>query len=231
MVLEVHSELYRLMQGLDGVQQIIARGQTVPRFDQHCPLMSLPLAFGTTLETIPADIPYLRPCSELTASWRAALGAGDGRARIGICWAGSATHADDCDRSLTLSQFAPLARDEMEFFSLQKGPPAEQAKHPPPGMRLIDLSARLDDFADTAALIADLDLVITVDTAVAHLAGAMGKPVWVLVRWLGDWRWRVGRSDTPWYPTMRLFRQTSRGEWEDVIERVARELRDLFIVP
>jgi tetratricopeptide (TPR) repeat protein len=228
-ILEVHPELHRLMQGLNGVETTIARGQTVPRFDLHCPLMSLPLAFRTTMQTIPADVPYLRPDAQLIERWSAIVGPRQGRLRVGLCWAGSPTHADDIDRSIALEQLAPLAGTDAIFFSLQKGPASAQAANPPAGMQLFDHTPRLEDFADTAALIANLDLVITVDTAVAHLAGAMGKPVWVLLRRLADWRWRDKGSETPWYPSMVLFRQEKRGDWGQVIARVARDLRTAVV--
>jgi hypothetical protein len=213
------------MQSLDGVEQVIPRGQTVPRFDLHCPLMSLPLAFRTTLETIPAEVPYLRPDAKLAEDCRLIVGPRQDHLRVGLCWAGSPTHSDDRDRSIPLAQLAPLANTGAAFFSLQTGPASAEAADPPDGMQLIDHTEKLEDFADSAALIANLDLVITVDTAVAHLAGAMGKPVWVFLRSLADWRWRVARNDTPWYPSMRLFRQQKRGEWGDVIAQVAEELR------
>ena len=224
-MLEVHPELHRLMQSLEGVEQVFSRGETIPPFDVHCPVMSLPMAFGTTLDTIPANVPYLSAPAESIAKWREILGAGDGRKRVGLCWAGSPTHADDIDRSLSLAQFAPLARPDVEYHSLQIGITSQQAASPPAGMTLIDHNEQLTDFAETAALISQLDLVITADTAALRMwRAAVGKPVWVLLRYLSDWRWLIDRADTPWYPTMRLFRQTKRGNWEPVVERIAAAL-------
>jgi tetratricopeptide (TPR) repeat protein len=223
-ILEVQPELHRLMQSLAGMECVLARGEVVPSFDVHCPVMSLPLGFGTTRETVPGEVPYLAAPEGAIEQWRETLGPGSGKKRVGLCWAGSPNHADDCDRSLALAQFAALARPDVEYHSLQIGVAAGQASLPPSGMTVIDHSARLADFAETAALISQLDLVITADTAVAHVAGAIGKPVWVLLRYLSDWRWLIDREDTPWYPTMRLFRQKERGSWQPVIERIAAEL-------
>lgn len=145
--------------------------------------------------------------------------------RVGLAWSGSRGHALDHLRSISLSALAPLAQvNEVQFYSLQKGEGALQTKSPPSGMKLIDWSEELADFADTAALVKNLDLIITVDSAVAHLAGALGAPVWVLVQFTPDWRWLLDRSDSPWYPTMRLFRQRRRLDWEEPIRQVAQEL-------
>jgi tetratricopeptide (TPR) repeat protein len=196
-------------------------------FDFQVALMDLPAAFGTTRETIPADIPYLVADPGDVARWADRLAGYPGR-KVGLVWAGD-THAGraagaavDRRRSLRLAQFAPLARvPGVTFVSLQKGEPAAQAASPPDGLQLIDLTADLRDFSDTAALVENLDLVIAVDTAVAHLAGALGKPVWILLPYVADWRWLMDREDSPWYPTARLFRQKSVGDWAEVIKRVA----------
>jgi hypothetical protein len=179
------------------------------------------MAFATTVETIPQKIPYIKPDPALVEIWRGKV-AGNGKLKVGLVWAGSPGHKNDAKRSMSLGQLAPLARIERAtYFSLQKGPPASQLANPPEGLQLIDLTQDFIDFADTAAMIAHLDLVIAVDTAVAHLAGAMGKAVWVMIPFNPDWRWMLDREDTPWYPTMRLFRQKVRGEWGEVVERVA----------
>jgi tetratricopeptide (TPR) repeat protein len=199
-------------------------------FDIHAPLMDLPRLFGTTLATVPAATPYLAPDAADLATWSERL-SGQRGLKVGLVWAGD-THkgrpagaAVDRRRSLRLEQFAPLSEVEnVTFYSLQKGEPAAQASHPPPGLALIDLTAGLRDFADTAALIANLDLVIAVDTAVAHLAGALGKPVWILSRYEGDWRWLNGREDSPWYPTARVFHQRAAGAWDEVVDRVVATL-------
>ncbi|HQU42640.1 MAG TPA: glycosyltransferase family 9 protein, partial [Pirellulales bacterium] len=149
--------------------------------------------------------------------------------KVGLAWAGRSTHKNDHNRSLPLSLLAPLAAvPGIHFYSLQKGGPSSQAQNPPAGMRLTDWTDELADFADTAALVTNLDLVISVDTAVAHLTGALGKPVWLLAPHVSDWRWPPGRDDSGWYPTMRVFRQPRAGRWSKVIERAARELSALF---
>jgi len=222
-ILEVSAPLIRLLARLPGVSQIVARGEPLPHFDVHCPLLSLPRAFGTTLETIPADTPYLHADPQETLRWQRRLAQLPGL-RVGLVWAGGyRPHlaATDARRSLTLQAFGPLAAVRgVSFVSLQTGPPAVQAASSPPGLKLIDVSSELPDFGATAALIQALDLVISVDTAVVHLAGALGKPVWVLNRFDTCWRWLRERTDSPWYPSLRLFRQREPGEWAEVIADV-----------
>jgi hypothetical protein len=187
--------------------------------------MSLPHIFKTNLSKIPAEIPYLRADESLVSQWRNRMADIGGR-KIGLAWAGRPKDTNDLDRSLNLLQLAPLAQvPGVTFLSLQKGEAARQAADPPHGMNLVDWTADLHDFADTAALIANLDLVIAVDTVVAHLAGAMGKPVWLLLQNTPDWRWMLERTDSPWYPTARLFRQPKLGDWTEPIQRVADALR------
>ena len=223
-VLQCQTPLLRLLQGFPGTEQVIAMNQPVPHFDTHCPLLSLPMVFNTRLETIPATIPYLQANADLSHQWSAYTGGTDGL-KVGIAWAGASGHANDRNRSLPLHVLGPLAKiTGIRFFSLQKGEAAKQALAPQPGMELIDRTAEINDFADTAALIANLNLVIAADTAVAHLAGAMGKPTWLLLPYAPDWRWLMNRDDTPWYPTMRLFRQKNLEDWPEVIERVRQAL-------
>jgi tetratricopeptide (TPR) repeat protein len=196
-----------------------------PACDVWCPFLTVPLLLGTTAETIPAGIPYLRAPAELATAWQIELG-DRGRLRVGVVWAGSPKHVNDHNRSVPLATLAPLlAIDGITWVSLQTGPRAsEVAGVPEPPF---DPSARLGDFLDTAALVSQLDLVISVDTAVAHLAGAMGVPVWVLLPVGNDWRWQLNREDTRWYPTMRLFRQQAYGEWQPVVARVREALSGL----
>lgn len=227
-VLEVQPALCRLLASLPGVAAIIPAGEALPAFDLHCPLMSLPLAFGTTLHTVPADVPYLRADPSGVAAWRERLAGVPGR-RIGLVWGGSSRldqpHAAAIDRrrSMPLEALAPLAGvTGCSFVSLQLGAPARQPA--PPGLHLHDPTAELRDWADTAALVAALDLVISVDTAVAHLAAALGKPVWLLNRYDTCWRWLLGRDDSPWYPTLRQFRQPAFGDWATPVARAARAL-------
>jgi tetratricopeptide (TPR) repeat protein/glycosyltransferase involved in cell wall biosynthesis len=232
-VLECQPELAALLWTLSGADQVVSRGEQLPPFDVHAPLLSLPYLLGTTLETIPAEIPYLRADPDRVAAWAAHLamaGGGDGGLRVGLVWAGNPAHKNDRRRSLTLDALRPLARvPGVRLFALQKGTAAGQTEAPPLGMALINLGPQLADFADTAAVIQQLDLVITVDTAVAHLAGALGRPVWVLLGSPPDWRWLWRGEDSPWYPTARLFRQERFGNWEGVIARVAAALGDLAV--
>jgi tetratricopeptide (TPR) repeat protein len=219
----VHHGLASLMrESLPGVAVFGDGGKPAPA-DCECALLSLPRWFRTRLETIPAAMPYLRPPAALAAHWRQAL-AGMQGLKAGLVWAGRPEHVNDFRRSLDLATLAPLlAVPGVSFASLQVGPRARDIKAQAP-RKLDDLSPRLDDFAATAGAVAPLDLVITVDTAVAHLAGALGKPVWVLLPWVTDWRWLIGREDNPWYPTMRLFRQRQGEAWSDVVVRLASEL-------
>ncbi len=199
-----------------------------PACDVYCPLLTVPLLLGTTAQTIPATIPYLRAPAELAAAWQGELGDRT-RLRVGLAWAGNPTHVNDRNRSLPLATLAPLfAIDGIAWVSLQIGPGAAVAAAAP--VRLIDPSARLGDFLDTAALVSQLDLVISVDTAVAHLAGAMGVPVWLLLPVGTDWRWQLNRDDSQWYPTMRLFRQQAYGAWQPVVARVGEALAALASV-
>jgi hypothetical protein len=171
-------------------------------------------------------VPYLYPDTDDAKNWQRRLADHSPAMKVGLAWAGNPKHPNDRNRSMTLANFAPLGRIlGVRFFSLQKGAPADQAKAPPAGMELVDWTSDLKDFADTAALIANLDLVIAVDTSVVHLAGAMGKPVWTLLPLVPDWRWILGGEQNPWYPTMRLFRQPAWGDWDSVAARVADALR------
>jgi Tfp pilus assembly protein PilF len=187
-------------------------------------LMSLPFAFRTDLTTIPAEIPYLRADPAEAEAWARRLP--ERGLRVGLVWAGSPTHIRDRQRSLAFKEFVGLTQlPGITFYSLQKGPAAKELASTPDGAHIVDLSEHLDDFTDTAAIIANLDLVLSADTSVAHLAGAMGKPVWVLLPRVSEWRWLKDRADTPWYPTMRLFRQTVAGRWDDVMEQAREELK------
>jgi tetratricopeptide (TPR) repeat protein len=210
---------------LAGIEGLIAPGETPPPFQVHCPLLSLPHLLGTTLATIPAGVPYLRADEALVTRWRRELAAVDGF-KVGVVWRGSPQHKRDRFRSVPLTQFGPLAAvGGVGLVGLQKGLGSEQIAMLPPGFVAFDAGARIDDWADTAAVVKSLDVVVTVDTAVAHLAGGLGVPVWVALPYAPDWRWLLGREDSPWYPTMRLFRQTAPGAWGPVFERIASALR------
>ena len=229
-VLVVQPPLVRLLSRLPGVTEIVAHGKKLPSYDLHCSLLSLPRLVGTTLDTIPASIPYLTADPALAAHWREQL-TGLSGLRVGLVWAGGKMlEGDSRRRSITLDLMAPLAEAPgVSFISLQKGEPAAQAANPPAGMNLHDFTADLHDFADTAALVDGLDLVISVDTAVAHLAGALGKPVWLLNRFDTDWRWLLDRDDSPWYPTLRQFRQPALGDWASVIRNARDALQRLAV--
>ena len=223
-VLVVPRALRRLLTTLDGVATLLSEeDDPLPSFDYYCPLLSLPFAFGTTMATIPAQTPYLRAEQSAWADFLAGLPG----LKVGLVWASKSRTAQphavaiDKRRSMRLGDMVPLLSvPGCSFVSLQLGPPAAQMQTLPPSAVLHDVSGRLQDWSDTAALIAGLDLVIAVDTAVAHLAGALDKPVWMLNRFDSCWRWFLNRDDTPWYPSMLQFRQASRGDWAGVIERV-----------
>jgi tetratricopeptide (TPR) repeat protein len=241
-ILEVQPALIRLLVGLKGAAEVVAQGQDLPEFDLHCPMLSVPLALGTTMETIPAEPSYLKPDPALVAAWRVRMeharsaegGAapapdrfdlvpsGSGaRTRIGLVWAGKPSNLSDARRSIAPERMAPLFRlPGLSFFSLQKDGPRA-----PSEFAMTDLMREAEDFADTAALIANLDLVISVDTAVAHLAAATGKPVWLLDRFDACWRWLTGRRDSPWYPGLKIYRQKRPGDWDTVLTEVADDLR------
>jgi tetratricopeptide (TPR) repeat protein len=223
-ILECQPELVALLRSTAGLGRVLAKGEPLPPFVAHAPLMSLPALFGTTLDNIPWSGPYVHADPERVAAWRDAIA--EPGLKVGLVWAGRPQQWDDRKRSISLHLLAPLARvPRVAFYSLQVGVAATQAARPPESMRLIDVAARIKDFSDTAAIVAGLDLVITIDTSVAHLAGAMGVPVWVLVAHAPDWRYHLVRSDNPWYPTMRLFRQERDGDWNGAIEQVAAALQ------
>lgn len=225
-LLQIKPPLRRILATAPAVEEVVTIDEPPPAFDAHCPMLSLPVAFGTELATIPAPVPYLFADPQAVAMWRTRLGAPG--LRVGLVWAGWSGHNRDRRRSLSLAALAPLASVMgVRFVSLQKGPPAVQTVQPPEGMDIVDLTAELDDLADTAALVAALDLVIAVDTSVAHLAGAMGKPVWILLPYAPDFRWLLDREDSPWYPTARLFRQPVADAWASVIARMTGDLHRL----
>jgi tetratricopeptide (TPR) repeat protein len=223
-VLEVPPSLKRLCAALDGVAQVIGAGEALPDFDVHCALLDLPRLFGTRLETIPAHTPYLAADPAAVADWRRRLAAKP-RPAVGLAWAGNPSYSNDRRRSLDPALLAPLlALEGFGFYSLQVGPAAEALARVPGGERVERLGHLFADFADTAACVAALDLTITVDTAVAHLAGALARPVWILLPYAADWRWLVDREDSPWYGSAVLFRQERPGAWPGVIERISRKL-------
>jgi len=218
-------QLRRLLEGTPGADILLVDGKAVPDADLQAPLASLPLVMRTTVDTIPAAIPYIMAPPEEVVRWKARLGEGF---KIGLVWCGNPSNKRDALRSCRLADFAPLAEiPDVRFLTLQVGPGSEQAQSPPAGLALEDFTEHIKDFADTAGLLANLDLVVAVDTAVVHLAGAMGVPTFTLIDTANDWRWMVEREETPWYPGMRLFRQKTRGDWADVVERVKQRILDL----
>ena len=218
-IVACQAELVRLLETLDGVDRVVT-GEDIPDFDCHAPLMSLPALFATTVETIPAEIPYLRAEAGLTKAWKKRLRDAPGL-KVGLVWRGNPEQAVNRVRSCPPESLAPLARvPGVSLFSLQK-----DAGDLPEGVT--DLGGELGDFADTAAAMSQLDLVISICTATAHLAGALGRPLWIPLAFAADWRWLQDRDDSPWYPTARLFRQRSPDDWEDVAARLARALEEL----
>ena len=230
-LLQVQAALVPLLQGLEGVSEVIAEEAVLPAFDCHCPLLSLPLALGTTLDTIPRNTPYLKAEPARLREWAARLG--ERRApRVGLVWSGNPLHPNDRRRSLALANlFAwglDALQDEFEFISLQKDVPARDRAFLEGNTALRHFGEALRDFGDTAALCGLLDLVVCVDTSVAHLAGALGRPVWTLLPHNADWRWLLDRDDSPWYPGMRLMRQRRTGDWQAVIGELRQRLRQEF---
>jgi hypothetical protein len=225
-LLVVEDALHPLLSGLPGVSACFPRSaaNNLPPFDMHCPMMRLPLAFGTRLDTIPAAIPYLpAPASDRVRVWEDRLGAHD-RLRVGLVWSGSLGHKNDHNRSSSLRAFSAMLDVDAAFVSLQKDPRPDDKLVLGERREVVDLTVHLTDFMETAALISCLDLVITVDTSVAHLAGALGCPTWILLPYLPDWRWLLDRDDSPWYPTVRLFRQQESRDYAPVIDRMRAEL-------
>jgi len=220
-VLEVPAPLVTLLADLHGVARIVATGRPLPPFDCYCPLMSVPAALGTTLATIPCDIPYLRADPSKVAEWRERL-APIRRPWVGLAWAGSPRHHNNHNRSVALETLVAGLPDDREYISAQRDVPEADR----PALRHVhEWTRELHDFSDTAALAEALDLVISVDTSVAHLCGALGKRCWVMLPFHPDWRWLLDRDDSPWYPTLTLFRHTRRGDWDGVLARVAAALR------
>ena len=223
-ILEVQKPLVGLLAGLDGVSQVVEKGAPLPSFDCHCPFMSLPLAFKTNMQTIPSEPVYLTAPALKIALWRQKLGA-QTQPRVGLAWSGSPTHKNDINRSIALSELVRHLPADFQFVSLQKdvrdADKATLQQHP----GILHFGDEITDFTDTAALCELMDLVISVDTSVAHLSGALGKQTWVLLPYVPDWRWLLDRNDSPWYPAMKLYRQPSAGDWLTLFTRVSVDLK------
>jgi Tfp pilus assembly protein PilF len=225
-ILECQPTLVQLVESVSDGVTVIPQSSTLPPFDMHCPLLSLPKMFRTRLDSIPARVPYLAAAPSEIERWKRQVDHVGPGLKVGLVWAGNPLFSDDLFRSLKLEQLSPLATVEgVRYFSLQKGAAAEQLKSPPPGLELINWTEQLHTFSDTAALIANLDLIITSDTSVAHLAAALNRPTWLMLSHSPDWRWMLTGENCPWYPSVRLFRQTRRADWADVIRRVAMALQ------
>ncbi len=226
-IFETLEPLLGLLEGFDGIDELVAAspdGHPTVQFDLDVFVLDLPRLFGTTVETIPAEIPYLHADRAKVDSWGGRFGADD--FKVGIVWAGSPRHTNDANRSCALGHFRHLGQiDGVRLLGLQKGPAAARTEQADVGMPFVNLGDEFEDFADTAAAIENLDLVVSVDTAALHLAGAMGKQVWALLPFDADWRWLRDRDDSPWYPTMKLFRQSRPGDWDGLFDSVAAELR------
>lgn len=221
--LQVQHALQPLLQGLEGVERVFSNLEALPAFDLQCPLLSLPAVFGTTLDRVPASLPYIRPSPQKLQAWRQRLGT-PRRRRIGLVWSGSPKHRGDRSRSISLADLLPLLGVDADFFSLQKELRPEDAQTLRATPALGHYGDQLLDFSDTAALCELMDGVVSVDTSVAHLAGAMDKPLSLLLPFAPDWRWMLERPDTPWYPRARLYRQPVSGDWASVIARVGTDL-------
>jgi FkbM family methyltransferase len=220
-ILVGRQEFGRMLHRCPGIDAVVWHGEELPAFDFQCPIMSLPRVFGTTVETIPARIPYLRASAEKVDEWRPRLPPSSKR-RVGIVWAGSPNHPNDRNRSIPLSSLRPLLScDGVAFISLQKGPASAQLGNTAAEFEICDIGNDLQDLEDTLAVVEQLDLIICVDTSVAHLAGAAGAPTWLLLPRQADFRWLEGRTDSPWYPSIRLFRQDTLGDWTGTVGRVA----------
>nr|WP_249780516.1 glycosyltransferase family 9 protein [Bradyrhizobium sp. dw_411] len=227
-ILSVTDPVVPLLAGMPGVAQCVSRSvKPLPAYDLHCPITSLPLVFETRLDTIPSGLGYLpQPEEARRQIWEARLSerlGAERKLRIGLVWSGNPNHVNDRNRSFPLRMLSGLLGADAAFVSLQKNPKPDDAVILEQA-GVIDLTAQLTDFAETAALLSQLDLVITVDTSVAHLAGALGRPTWILLPYLPDWRWLLGRDDSPWYPTVRLFRQDATRDYGSVVARVRSEL-------
>ena len=226
-VLQINAEQLPFAERAGGFDEILPRGALPPPFDLHCEMMSLPMAMNLQLSDLPGKIPYLSADPARIEHWRRRLAELPAGPRVALFWSGRPTHFNDAARSMSLADLAPLAMPGINFLSLQKGDKAAQVRDPPPGMHLIPIGDETKDFADTAAVLSLADLLISVDSSPVHLAGALGRPVWVMLSFVHDWRWLLNRSDSPWYPSARLFRQQTPRDWRGVMSEMARKLASL----
>jgi tetratricopeptide (TPR) repeat protein len=226
-VLEVQAELQSLLHSLPGVETVIAAGNALPAFDFHCPMASLPLGFGTTLETIPDKTPYLTPPADRVALWQKKLGPRS-KPRVGLVWSGNPNQSNDHNRSMRLGELTALLElPHIQVVSLVKAPRERDLPLLKANPQVLHLGDDLQDFADTAAVVSHMDVVISVCTSVCHLSGALNRPTWVMLSAAADWRWLLDRTDSPWYPSVRLFRQRKLGDWRSVVGPLVEELKRL----
>jgi hypothetical protein len=216
------------MKDLDGISQLVIKGEKLPFFDYQCPLLSLPLVFKTNLDTIPNPTRYINLDNypNKITEWKARLGP-KLKPRVGLVWSGNSHHKNDHNRSILLRDILPFLPNECEYVSLQKEVRDVDKLTLNLNPQILNFAGHLNDFLDTAALIDNLDLVISVDTSVAHLSGALGKETWLLLSYVPDWRWLLGRDDSPWYPSIRLYRQEAAGKWDDPLKKVSADLISL----
>lgn len=225
-IVEVRAPLVRLVQTMAGVAGVVARGEALPALDLHCPIGSLPQVFGMTVDNVPLAAGYLRAPEEHLTRWRDILGPRS-NPRIGLAWTGNPSHKNNHNRSIALSELVTLLSPDFAWVSLQKQLREGDTEILAARGDLRDVSAEVGDFADTAALCALMDVVVTVDTSVAHIAGALGKSVWIMLPFNADWRWMQQHSDTPWYASAKLYRQRAPGDWVGVLADVKDDLKKL----
>jgi hypothetical protein len=226
-VLQINAEQLPFAARAGGYDEIVERGVLPPPFDFHCEMMSLPMAMNLQLPDLPGTVPYLSANPERVEHWRRRIASLPAGPRVALFWSGRPTHFNDAARSMSLVDLAPLAIPGITFLSLQKGEKAVQAHNPPPGMHLVPIADETQNFEDTAAVLSLCDLLISVDSSPVHLAGALGLPVWIMLSFVHDWRWLLDRTDSPWYPATRLFRQQSPRDWSGVMASIAAELTQL----
>jgi tetratricopeptide (TPR) repeat protein len=225
-VVECQPALADLFKSVRGLSSVVCKGDPLPQFDTFSPLLSLPMCFGTTPETIPGTVPFVSVSDRLRAKWKHKLAASSSKLKAGLVWTGSIAHLNDRNRSCPVESLKPLLMlSNVQYVLVQRLEKIDLTMNQLFGSRIVDYSSEMADFSDATALMVNMDVIITVDTAAAHLAGALGLPVWLMLPFAPDWRWMLDRDDSPWYPTMRLFRQGNIGDWDGVIARVVEELR------
>jgi hypothetical protein len=230
-ILQINADSLSLAKRCGGFDSVIVRGSLPPPFDYHCEMMSLPLAMNLQLSDLPGATSYLQADPVYVSKWKARLDEliPHSDLRVGLVWAGRPTHSNDAKRSVTLAELAPLAQSGVTFVSLQKGPSTAQGLAPPEGMKLLTVREESDGFEDAAAILNLVDVLVSIDSSLIHLAGALGRPAWVMLPFLPDWRWLLNRNDSPWYPSVRLFRQPKPDDWASVTHAIATELAQLKV--